>query len=226
MEVIKEVPVEVIKEITIIREVKVPVVKTVIKKVPVVKKVPVIKTVIKKVPVIKEVIKEIPVEVIKEVEVTRGIDMKALQRMVKGLKTVEVSKKVVGEKRKTGVGKVISRKEVKPTTRKATKVTAKKTKAKSKVKKSAGKSKTAKRDDLTKIEGIGPAIEKLLNGGKIYTFKQLADAKISKLQSILTGGGPKFQMHTPGSWPKQASLAAAGQWSKLKKLQDILTGGR
>lgn len=66
-EVVKEVPVEVIKEV--VKEVPVEVVKEVVKEVPVevVKEVPVevIKEVVKEVPV--EVVKEVPVEVVKEV---------------------------------------------------------------------------------------------------------------------------------------------------------------
>jgi hypothetical protein len=72
-EVIKEVPVEVIKEV--IKEVPVEVIKEVIKEVPVEVVREVIKEVIKEVPVevVKEVIKEVPVEVIKEVEVVREV---------------------------------------------------------------------------------------------------------------------------------------------------------
>ena len=60
-QVIKEVPVEVIKEV--IKEVQVEVIKEVIKEVPV----EVIKIVVKEVPLFKEVIKEVPYEVIKEI---------------------------------------------------------------------------------------------------------------------------------------------------------------
>ena len=33
-------------------------------------------------------------------------------------------------------------------------------------------------------------------------------------------------MHNPGSWPKQAGLAAAGKFDELKTLQDELDGGK
>jgi predicted flap endonuclease-1-like 5' DNA nuclease len=156
--------------------------------------------------------------------------MATLQKMVAKMGTVQVSKKVVGESRTRGEGKIVERKEIKPgmsksvVTAKATKSTSSKSSSTSTQKKSAGK--TAKGDDLTKVEGIGPAIAKLLNAAKIYTFKELSDTKISQLQAILTKAGPRFQMHTPGSWPKQASLASDGRWDDLKKLQDVLTGGK
>ena len=37
--------------------------------------------------------------------------------------------------------------------------------------------------------------------------------------------GPKFQMHNPSTWPRQARLAASGDWDDLKKLQEKLEGG-
>ncbi len=89
------------------------------------------------------------------------------------------------------------------------------------VKKSSGK-----KDDLTKIEGIGPKIKGLLNAGGIHTFSELASANTSNLKKILVDAGPRFQMHDPGSWPRQSKLAADGKWDELKKLQDELDGGK
>lgn len=80
-------------------------------------------------------------------------------------------------------------------------------------------------DDLTKIEGIGPKICSLLNDAGIMTFEELAATKPEKIKTILDAAGPKFQMANPGSWPKQASLAAKGDWAALSKLQDELDGG-
>lgn len=82
------------------------------------------------------------------------------------------------------------------------------------------------KDDLTKIEGIGPKISKLLIAEGIVTFKDLGKATGKKLKAILEVAGPKFQMHDPASWPKQAKLAAAGKWDELKELQDTLNGGK
>lgn len=82
------------------------------------------------------------------------------------------------------------------------------------------------KDDLKKIEGIGPKIEQLLNRDGIDTFKGLAGADVSRLKKVLENGGSRFQMHDPGSWPKQSNLAFNNEWEKLEKLQDELMGGK
>jgi predicted flap endonuclease-1-like 5' DNA nuclease len=79
-------------------------------------------------------------------------------------------------------------------------------------------------DDLKKLEGIGPKVASLLNENGITTFAQLADTPVEKLQEILEAN--KLQMMHPGSWPKQARLAADGDWEAFEKLQDELHGGR
>jgi len=94
--------------------------------------------------------------------------------------------------------------------------------------KPAGKKTTKSfgKDDLKKIEGIGPKIAEHLNKGGIKTFAELGKAKQTRLKEILTAAGPRYKMHNPGSWPKQAKLAAKGNWNELKALQDKLNGGR
>jgi len=82
------------------------------------------------------------------------------------------------------------------------------------------------RDDLTRIEGIGPKIQDLLYDGGILTWGQLATAPVDRLKNILHLAGERFQMHDPTSWPDQAKLAAEGRWDELDELQDILQGGR
>jgi predicted flap endonuclease-1-like 5' DNA nuclease len=79
-------------------------------------------------------------------------------------------------------------------------------------------------DDLKKLEGIGPKVANLLNENGITTFAQLADTPVEKLEEILEAN--KLQMIHPGSWPKQARLAADGNWEAFEKLQDELHGGR
>ncbi len=81
-------------------------------------------------------------------------------------------------------------------------------------------------DDLTKIEGIGPKIAEIFAANGISTFAELAKAKPAALKAILEQAGSRFKMHDPGSWPKQAKLAAAGKWDELAKLQDELKGGK
>lgn len=81
-------------------------------------------------------------------------------------------------------------------------------------------------DDLTKIEGIGKKIASLLNKEGINTFKLLSKCSIKKLQLILDTAGNKYNMHDPASWPKQAKLAASGDWEALKMMQDELIAGK
>lgn len=97
--------------------------------------------------------------------------------------------------------------------------------APAKTKKATTKAASTK-DNLKKIEGIGPKIEKLLNAKGIKTFKDLAKAKLTLLTATLEEAGPRFKMHKPGTWAEQANLAAKGAWEKLEKLQDELKGGK
>ena len=161
---------------------------------------------IKEVEVIRtmEVIKEVPVEIIKEVEVVKSFDFEELQKMMMNMGTVEVSRT-----EKKGIAK------------KASKVVAKKASTK---KKAVGTTR-AKKDDLKKVEGIGPKIEGLLHAAKITTFKKLSETKISVIRGILEKAGPRYQMHDPSTWAKQASMAAKGDWTRLQKWQDELNGG-
>jgi len=168
-----------------------------------------------------EVIREVPVEIIKEVEVVKSFDMETLQKMMMQAGTVEISKTVVGEKRVVGKAKTIKKQTV--TKSKA----APKTKAKAKpVAKAKPSAKKAKKDDLKKIEGIGPKIAGLLNKANIITFKDLSKAKVNTLKKILDDAGSRYQMHDPSTWPKQSALADQDKWKELEKLQDNLKGGR
>jgi len=108
------------------------------------------------------------------------------------------------------------------------KVTAKKTETKKPVeKKVETKKTTAKADNLTKVEGIGPKIAGILKDAGIDTFKKLSKAKAEKITEILVeAGGNAYNRFDPTTWPKQADLAAAGKWDELKKWQDELDGGK
>ena len=79
-------------------------------------------------------------------------------------------------------------------------------------------------DDLTRIEGIGPKINSLLQEAGISSFVQLADTNVSKLDEILDTAG--ITLADPKTWPEQAELAAGNQWEELEKLQGELSGGR
>lgn len=86
--------------------------------------------------------------------------------------------------------------------------------------------KKIKQDDLKMVEGIGPKIEGLLNDAGITTWKELAEAPVEDVQAILTAAGPRYQMHQPKTWAKQAELANAADWATLERYQDWLDGGR
>ena len=83
-----------------------------------------------------------------------------------------------------------------------------------------------KADDLTKIEGVGRKIAELLVKDGISSFELLGKAPQEKLKEILAAVGPRFTIHVPTSWPKQAKLAATGKWEQLEKLQADLKGGK
>lgn len=103
-------------------------------------------------------------------------------------------------------------------------------KAKAAPKKAAAPKAAAKtvavKEDLTKIEGVGPKIADLLKAADITSYATLAKADLKVLKGILDKAGSRYKMHDPTTWPKQASLAAAGKWDELKKLQDSLKGGK
>lgn len=84
----------------------------------------------------------------------------------------------------------------------------------------------AKPDDLTKIEGIGPAISKALAASGIITFSDLAAKSADDVKEVLAGAGGNLSMHDPTTWGKQADMAAKGEWDALKKWQDELDGGK
>lgn len=86
--------------------------------------------------------------------------------------------------------------------------------------------KAFKQDDLKAIEGVGPAIEKLLHEGGIKTWRGLAETSVDRIKSILAAGGSRFQLADPTTWPKQAELAADGKFDELQEYQDFLDGGR
>ncbi len=105
----------------------------------------------------------------------------------------------------------------KPTKKEAKKEAPKKEAPK---KKAVAKKATTKGDDLKKIEGIGPKIAEIFNNAGITTFAELADTSVDKLQEILAAAGSRFASKKPGSWPKQAKMAAEGKWDELKAWQD------
>jgi large subunit ribosomal protein L27 len=81
-------------------------------------------------------------------------------------------------------------------------------------------------DNLKIVEGIGPKIEQLIKDRGIKTWAQLSETPVETLQSILHDAGSRYTMHNPGTWPRQAKLAAEGKWEELEVLQKELDGGK
>lgn len=98
------------------------------------------------------------------------------------------------------------------------------TKAASKKTASKASTKTSSGDDLTKIEGIGPVIQKLLNENGITTYEELSSTKVGDLRDILADND--LAMHEPMPWKKQATLAKNESWDELKEYQDELQAWR
>ena len=86
--------------------------------------------------------------------------------------------------------------------------------------------KKIKVDDLKVVEGIGPKIDGLLNDAGISTWAGLAEAPLDKVQAILDEAGPRYRMHDPATWAKQAELARDAKWAELEEYQDRLKGGK
>ena len=79
-------------------------------------------------------------------------------------------------------------------------------------------------DDLTKIEGVGPKINQLLQDAGFQTFGLLAKADVNEIDKLLDEA--KLTFADASTWPDQAKLAADGDWDTLEKLQDNLKGGK
>lgn len=84
----------------------------------------------------------------------------------------------------------------------------------------AAMGKTVKQDDLKIVEGIGPKISGMFIDAGISTWKALADAEVSDCQKVLDGGGDRYKVHDPASWPMQARMCYEGKWKELAKWQD------
>jgi len=80
-------------------------------------------------------------------------------------------------------------------------------------------------DDLTKIEGIGPKTAEALTNGGIKTFSDLSKGDPDEIKEMLTAASSRLAHLDPGSWPKQAKMAAEDKWEELKEWQDKAKGG-
>ena len=83
------------------------------------------------------------------------------------------------------------------------------------------------KQDLTKVEGIGPKIQGLLNKKGVYSYAQLANCSHAFLEDMIKEGGPAFTTHKgmTNTWPAQAKLADMSEWDELNKWQTVLKAG-
>lgn len=83
--------------------------------------------------------------------------------------------------------------------------------------------KPASKDDLTRINGLGPKSADVLKAAGITTFRQLAEIKPETLKKVLEEGGMTRLLNYE-TWPQQAALAADGKWEELEALVAKLRG--
>lgn len=77
-------------------------------------------------------------------------------------------------------------------------------------------------DDLTRIEGLGPAVRELFDGVGIGTFEALADAEVATLRSMLDDAGARYQVYDPTTWPAQARLLSEGRHEEFEALVESI----
>jgi predicted flap endonuclease-1-like 5' DNA nuclease len=77
-------------------------------------------------------------------------------------------------------------------------------------------------NDLTLIVGIGPKTAALLQANGIDDWDKLAAASAKVLKVMLLEAGGVYKSLDPTHWPKQASMAAQGEWRKLRVFQETL----
>lgn len=125
-----------------------------------------------------------------------------------------------------------TKKAVKKPAAKAKAKTATKSKAAKTTKKTTAPKKPATRkiaakasgDDLTKLSGIGPSMALKLNELGISSFNKLSEMDDDILRDMLEASGARLNNNKEAmdSWNEQAELAAKGDFSGLKQLQEEL----
>lgn len=80
--------------------------------------------------------------------------------------------------------------------------------------------------DLTRIEGIGAGIAKILRENGVQSYADIADIGAEGLKAMLMERGGHYNRFDTSTWPLQAELAASGRWEELAELQASLDAGR
>jgi len=142
---------------------------------------------------------------------------------LKGDKVIVFKKKRrKGYKKKNGHRQYLTEIQIESIAASGVKPAAKKEEVKEAPKAAKPAKKSAKGDDLKKIEGIGPKIASVLAEAGISTFEALSKAKAEDIAEIIKDVRGN---HVTTTWPKQAEMAAEGKWDELKEWQDKLDGG-
>lgn len=77
-------------------------------------------------------------------------------------------------------------------------------------------------NDLTLILGIGPKTAELLKSKGVDTWDKLSDTPLLNLSKWLLEAGGIYKNQDPTDWAKQATMAAHGEWRKLRVFQETL----
>lgn len=67
---------------------------------------------------------------------------------------------------------------------------------------------SSNKDNLTKVKGIGPKIQSILNAAGITTYAQLASSKKADIQKILEAAGNRYRSYDSAPWIKEAKTFA------------------
>jgi predicted flap endonuclease-1-like 5' DNA nuclease len=76
-------------------------------------------------------------------------------------------------------------------------------------------------DDLSILDGIGPEYAASLSAAGVTTFAKLSEMTPEAIADVLAKAGtPLIAGHDASTWPRQAKLAAAQDWSALRRYID------
>ncbi|MBE0690782.1 MAG: hypothetical protein IH587_11740 [Anaerolineae bacterium] len=89
----------------------------------------------------------------------------------------------------------------------------------------SSRAKSAGRDDLKRVEGIGPKMEKALHTAGIETFARLTEATEDELRAAIEAQGMRFAPSIP-TWARQAAFLAAGDEAGFEAYKEHLVAGR
>ena len=71
------------------------------------------------------------------------------------------------------------------------------------------------KDDLTKVEGIGPKAAEALSKAGVNTFEKLSKKSVEEIRTILVEASKTLAHLDPQTWAQQAKLAAEGKCDEL-----------